>query len=404
VTVLTPRRTNFEIPKYSLTGDLLAFHRCGLQYRYQNRGRLPPSTPVQLWFGGFIHGVMEESYLLWKNDVQDGEYRRFPWSYQRCLEIQVRVDETRLRPIGLIAPGNQFSRDPADRKVANIRGYEAVNGWGPHLFPLIASPEVPVHGVRSMPAMDGPTRSDLYEINGVVDILASASLRDSHGGNPLVQNILELIGPTDKEFEIVLDYKGSDRPSPVSPQDMDLLRVWEWQLETYAWLRCRQRHALPVRAGVLLFLSEMYPSRDVCEELAQAAAGGKRIDGATETDLKLLRNYVRGGARPNLSLGFRLHRSVHVHALSPEIIEKGASRFDETVRLIEEGVLQEIEGTPLTMAWVGVWKRMRMADGSQRAAPAIKTCIACDHRTYCVLALETHGVGSVGRIPRADED
>ena len=108
---LSRARSPYTIPSYSLTGDLLAYLNCGLQYRYQNRGSLPPSTPVQLWFGEFIHAVMEEAYLRWDRAVAP---RTFPWDWAttvRPVELEVF---RRLRASGLVAPFNLFCpRDPA---------------------------------------------------------------------------------------------------------------------------------------------------------------------------------------------------------------------------------------------------------------------------------------------------
>ena len=110
---LTVRSKPYIIPEYSLTGDLLAYLTCGLQYRYQNKGTLPPAMPIQLWFGNFIHGVMEEAYLRWRDD----DWKDFPWDWKTQIrDIELSIDKM-MRARGLQPPANLFC--PFQGKVKN---------------------------------------------------------------------------------------------------------------------------------------------------------------------------------------------------------------------------------------------------------------------------------------------
>lgn len=355
-----------------------------------------------MWFGGFIHGVMEESFLLWQRDP-DPAYRTFPWSYERAYRVQKIVDETRLAPKNIIAPSNQYYEVPDDEEpdfekaeIANRRAFYAVNWWGPHVFPLVSRPELPLHALREMPPGIANPRARYYEITGVVDVLGSANIR-SHADNYLVRELArQQLLPENEDFEIIVDYKGSDRPE----SDDDLLPAYQWQLETYAWLRSRQRDARPVRAGVLIFLSELEPSRAVLKRLSETARQQLPIPGATPADYEALMNYdPRRSERPELSIEFRMARSLNIYPLDPARVEEGAGRFDSTVRQVERGVELESGGGRLSDTWEQVWRELPTADGTPREAPGPGTCTACDHKTYCRVAIRTYG-DDVARVPR----
>ena len=185
---LPSRSKAYMIPEYSLTGDLLSFLTCNLQYRYQNKGTLPPSKPVQRWFGEFIHGVMEESFIKWKH-----EKTAFPWDWKEDIRPIEELIDLRLQARGLYPHDedlffsilNQPEHDLTiedlnehdHKKLASARAEKAINIWGKHLFPLIDSSELLIKGIREMPKYDeNRSRSKYYGINGVVDVLTSMKI------------------------------------------------------------------------------------------------------------------------------------------------------------------------------------------------------------------------------------
>lgn len=172
---LSTKSKEYIIPEYSLTGDLLSFLTCNLQYRYQNKGDLPPSMPVQLWFGEFIHGTLEEAFLKWKNLPKEKK-SDFPWDWEEDIKPIEELITGRLKINGLYPPIEyQDNYGPKDN-IYSARVERSINLWGPHLFPLIDDSEVLIKGIREMPIEGDDARSEYYSINGVVDVLSSLKL------------------------------------------------------------------------------------------------------------------------------------------------------------------------------------------------------------------------------------
>ena len=113
---ISTRSKKYIIPNYSITGDLIAFNECPLQYRFVDKGSLPPSVPVQEWFGEFIHGIMEEAFLVWKDDKEKGIESKFPWNFEKTQEISIEI-EKRLRGKGLKPYRNIFTDEKDGKKI-----------------------------------------------------------------------------------------------------------------------------------------------------------------------------------------------------------------------------------------------------------------------------------------------
>lgn len=392
---LSKTRRAYEIPSYSLTGDLLAYLNCGLQYRYQNRGALPPSTPVQLWFGEFIHAVMEEAYVRW--DVGTAP-TAFPWDWPTTIRpIELEIFR-RQRVRGLVAPFNLFCpsdgtasgprctcRDPSvqqHRLLASIRSDTAINTWASHLFPLISEAEVNVRGIRPMPVSGSP-RADYYEVSGTIDVLGSVQIANSPAGNLLLHHlnsdptinatITHLPG---SEYEVILDYKGMRRPSVTAPAWMH----FEWQVHTYAWLRSQQSGSAPVVAAILLFVNELEPSGEDVAQLQREVSNNETDVMPGTRDQTVLRSWRRGRPLPDLSTDLRERRSIRVIPVDAASIQQSLSEFDDVVTDIEETVLMEMQGGSVVSAW------QSRPSGNSYTAPDVRTCTACDHKHYCPLA------------------
>ncbi len=177
------KRPDRLVPEYSLTGDLLSFRRCELQYHYYNGSSLPPSRPVQMWYGEYLHGVLEAAYGIWRTS---GGALAFPWPYTDFRD-DAEPQRANAPPPGLavndirafawpieevLMHQGKRARSRRARWAAYRRAERAVNMLGAHLFPLISDVEQKeVIGTRFLPASGGPhaLRSERYALHGVID-------------------------------------------------------------------------------------------------------------------------------------------------------------------------------------------------------------------------------------------
>lgn len=365
------------VPSYSMTGDLLSYRLCNMQYRYYNRSELPPSRPVQYWFGEMVHGTLEMAYQYWKGLYDAGQPPpAFPWP---CTKREWKKDG--LTPtwvdhdIGKFAHAVEASleqrgktaRSHSTRDSAYRRIEAAINDIGQYLFPLITDAETKVIATRDIVTSDTalPIRTDKYEIHGVIDVLASMNLSQAPGSNPIRRMIYEACPELKGNYEVIVDYKGSGRPQT----DEMYWEEGDWQIQTYAWLRERQAKSLPVAVGILIYTNELLPEAAEMQHLRS----GKNTDVLPRRgsmDEQLVRMWRPGTDTSQISLEFRLKRAIRVIPISKTSVDKALEEFDNTVRSIETNISQETNGMKLQSAWKPTCQHKG-------------TCNACDFRWFC---------------------
>lgn len=366
------KRPDYIVPSYSLTGDLLSYLRCRLQYRYHNGSALPPSRPVQLWFGEFLHGTLELAFRFWEE--QHTSYP-FPWP---CTKREWRTDppDWEGNDIGALADRVEQSlqqqgkqaRSSAARDSGYRRVEVAINQLGPHLFPLIASAEKKVIGTREVPPSESILRCENYEVHGIIDVLTNITLGGVSQDNLIRQFVEEACPELEGEYEVIVDYKGSQRPKT----DEEYWQQGDWQVQTYAWLRSRQPDALDVAAGILIYINELTPGTKEMQNLKKGIRESTTdvLPEPSSSDEQLVRMWRQGNSTDQLSLGFRLRRAIRVIPITSDSTEIALSQFDNVVRSAEEDVVQETEIGNITRAW----------------SPQCNdedTCSACDFRHFC---------------------
>lgn len=399
---LSTRPAVYELPSYSLTGDLLGYMRCGLQYRYMRIGKMPSRSPVQLWFGNFIHGAMDEGFRIYKQARDSGV------SHDEAMasidaEIVINAVEDTLAAQGLLA------WEPWVKTLGYARARVCLQELGPILFPLIRLSEVRLTGARELaPLPEDVTfrEAERYEMVGIIDVVTDIELQNAEvAGNPIVELVQEALGEVPEHFEVIIDYKGSRRPPLPSAGAGDQPSLWdqyEWQVLTYADLRGRQPDAYEVKAGLLIYINELLPLAGDLEDLAKEARKPDTdivIDvDDIDTWLGTVRDQRRNAMRvlnnnPDqednaaelaasreliatpIPFNLRLRRALRI--VPTDDPDTGVSKipdaltsFDEVVHRIETSRGNEYHGQSILNSWP--------CNTSEE-----QTCAACDARTWC---------------------
>lgn len=370
---LNLRALPFEVPSYSLTGDVLSFQRCGLAYRYYNGSSLPPSRPVQMWTGEFVHGVLEEAYRHWS-----AHHTAFPWPCTRppwplppveAAQVANDIGSLGHRVEARLAASGKRSRSEAAREAAYGRVETTVNELCPHLFPIITAAEERISGTRAMPSLPAgeEARGTRYELTGVVDVISSVMLGQADP-NPLVQLIQRQIPNVPAgEYDLIVDYKAGRRPALGS----ELREQFELQVQTYAWLRRQVPQSRPVGAGMLIYINELRPSRDDMVELRReiARASTDVIPASGSADYYAVHTWQPERPTPALSFDFRLRRAVHVVDVAPNLVQNAVGRIDSVIAQIESSAFREHNAGDIPNNW--------------RACGAEEDCVACDFVHFC---------------------
>ncbi len=370
------RELPFEVPRYSLTGDILSFQRCELQYRYYNGSALPPSRPVQLWTGEFIHGVLEEAYRYWQQHRP-----AFPWP---CNPTPWPPPQTPLQrapnDIGVIgdavearlAAAGKRPRNTNARDIAYNRAAEAINLLGPDLFPLITDAERRISGTRPMPQLpqQHPARGDRYELTGVVDVISHVSM-NANPQNTLVRMLQARCPGLNPPFEIIIDYKAERRPPTNDPRRVSRRNHHKWQVQTYAWLLTRLPQATPVGAAMIVYVNELFPSQEDFEALQQEVRNGSTdvIPPRGSADYYAISRWRPGAPIPSLSTDFRIERAIWIVDVSQASLTNAVAQIDAVVAHIETSACNEHISGNIPSNW--------------RATGLDRDCVACDFKHFC---------------------
>ncbi|MEJ2249618.1 MAG: PD-(D/E)XK nuclease family protein [Candidatus Lokiarchaeota archaeon] len=361
---LSIKRVAYEIPKFSISSDLLGYRQCSLQYRYRTISKLAPSRPIQMWFGQFIHSVLEHSFKFYKS------LKKLP-SKQELNNI---CDDVKNK----LASRGLYPRSKHLYNLAVRRVHITMEIICPDLFPMMKLAEKKLSGTETIDSNLIPT--SLYEIVGVIDILSEEKVnlnKEVYNGNIIRDKIIKTLDKYDikldlnKDYEIIVDYKGMHRPSNNENGSKSHYSTWndhKTQLNLYKLLREKQPDSNKVIAGIIIYINELIPTKTDLKKIKKDIEEGLTdIIPENKMDLQSIKNL-----NPDpISLDLRIARALRVEILKDESMNKALENFENVILQIQNRKREEQNSNKILNSWL------------PNNSPNDDTCTVCDHKTYC---------------------
>ena len=218
------------LPRFGLTGDIVAYRRCPRQYGYfVERGFVPAHT-VQIFYGTVIHEVLDRAHRHYQGFDSPATKGKIPTD--KDIEMYFSEVESSLKAHGIRA----INLELREQALNVLRCFNRIEGA--RLYPLVVDTEHRVRGAR-----------ENYLMEGVVDVLVGPDCNPDNRKDP-------------SEWQI-WDYKAQRRPREKSED----LQSYVYQMRVYAALFELRNACLP-KAAKLYFLNELLTHKSTSPDSA----------------------------------------------------------------------------------------------------------------------------------------
>jgi len=204
-------------------------------------------------------------------------------------------------------------------------------------------------------------------VSVIADVISSVAVT-GNAGNALVQVVEGTLANLQTPYDLIVDYKAGRRPAIGDA-------MWEhhqWQIQTYAWLRSQLPHANRVGAGILVYVSELAPSKTDLGHLLDDIRH-QRTDVVPQNgsaDFYAMHNWnPDAGPLPQLSQAFRFRRAIRVVNVAPGDVAQAVGQIDAAVAQIEQSALAEHATGDIKQNWAKTGRE--------------RDCVACDFKHFC---------------------